>query len=286
VDCELGIPGYILEAIVTRALDEDIGTGDITSRCTVDEGTPCRAEIAAKDTGVVAGISVAEAVFRRLDPDAAFSFASHDGERVAPGQVILGIAGDTQAILIGERTALNFLQRMSGIATLTAEFVEAVKGTNARICDTRKTAPGLRVLDKYAVRAGGGRNHRFGLSDGVLIKDNHIRAAGGIGEAVRRARESAHHLLAIEVETQTAGQVEEAMRAGADVIMLDNMGLDDVREAVRFIAGRCRTEVSGNVNLTTVRAYAECGVDLISVGALTHSVSALDLSLEIIDARG
>jgi nicotinate-nucleotide pyrophosphorylase (carboxylating) len=286
VDCDLGIPGYTFDAIVTRALDEDVGTGDITTRCTVDGGTPCKAEIVAKDTGVVAGISVAEAVFRRLDPDAAFASASHDGERVAPGKVILGIAGDAQAILVGERTALNFLQRMSGIATLTAQFVQVVTGTRACICDTRKTAPGLRVLDKYAVRMGGGKNHRFGLSDGVLIKDNHIRAAGGIVEAVRRARESAHHLLAIEVETQTAAQVEEAVEAGADVIMLDNMGLDDVREAVRFIAGRCRTEVSGNVNLTTVRAFAECGVDLISVGALTHSVSALDLSLEIIDARG
>ncbi len=281
-----GLPEQVVRDIVARALAEDIGPGDITTLATVDAADKCQAEIVAKDDGVIAGIGVARAVFEALDPAVSFAEKVRDGERVTPGQLAATLSGRTQAILIGERTALNFLQRMSGIATLTAQFVEAVKDTPAQICDTRKTAPGLRVLDKYAVRVGGARNHRFGLSDGVLIKDNHIRAAGGIGNAVRQARESAHHLLAIEVETQTAGQVEEAVQAGADVIMLDNMGLDDVRRAVRFIAGRCGTEVSGNVDLTTVRAYAECGVDLISVGALTHSVSALDLSLEIIDARG
>jgi len=234
---------------------------------------------------VIAGLPVAEAVFIALDPYVTFTAAVADGSRVAPGAVAAKLNGPTRAILTGERTALNFLQRMSGIASLTARFVEAVRGTTARICDTRKTAPGLRALDKYAVRAGGGHNHRIGLFDGILIKDNHIRAAGGIRGAVERARESAHHLLAVEVEAQSMDQVEEAIAAGADVIMLDNMGPDEARQAVALIGGRCRTEVSGNVSLETVRAYAESGVHYISVGALTHSAPALDISLQITDTQ-
>ena len=284
IECD--IPQVVIDDIVSRALTEDVGPGDVTTRATVDSGTPCSAEIIVKAPGSAAGLYVAEAVFRRLDPETVVAFASHDGAAVVPGTVLLRLDGDAYAILTGERTALNFLQRMSGIATLTARFVEAVKGTRARICDTRKTAPGLRALDKYAVRAGGGHNHRIGLFDGVLIKDNHIRAAGGIGDAVERARESAHHLLAVEVETQSMAQVEEAVLAGADVIMLDNMGLNEVTQAVAHIGGRCRTEVSGGVNLETVRAYAQCGVDYISVGALTHSAPALDISLEITGAQG
>jgi nicotinate-nucleotide pyrophosphorylase (carboxylating) len=280
------LPQVIIDDIVGRALAEDVGLGDVTTQATVDPGTPCRAEIIVRAPGIVAGTRVADAVFRRLDPATVVAYALHDGAAVGPGTVLLRLDGDAHAILTGERTALNFLQRMSGIATLTARFVEAVKGTGARICDTRKTAPGLRALDKYAVRVGGGHNHRIGLFDGVLIKDNHIRAAGGIGGAVERARESAHHLLAVEVETQSIAQVEEAVLAGADVIMLDNMDVNEATQAIARIGGRCRTEISGGVNLETVRAYAQCGVDYISVGALTHSAPALDISLEITDARG
>jgi len=283
---ESDIPQLVIDDIVSRALAEDVGPGDVTTLATVDSGTPCSAEIIAKAPGIVAGLYVADAVFRHLDPETVVAFASHDGAAVSPGTVVLRLDGDARAILTGERTALNFLQRMSGIATLAARFVEAAKGTNARICDTRKTAPGVRALDKYAVRAGGGHNHRVGLFDGILIKDNHIRAAGGIRRAVERARESAHHLLAIEAEAQSIPQVEEAVRAGADVIMLDNMNLDEIKQAVALIGGRCRTEVSGGVSLETVRAYAQCGVDYISVGALTHSAPALDISLEITGAQG
>jgi nicotinate-nucleotide pyrophosphorylase (carboxylating) len=284
IECD--IPQMVIADIVSRALAEDVGLGDVTTRATVDSGMPCSAEVIAKAPGIVAGLYVAEAVFHHLDPETVVAFASHDGAAVGPGTVLLRLDGDARAILTGERTALNFLQRMSGTATLTARFVDAVTGTKARICDTRKTAPGLRALDKYAVRAGGGHNHRIGLFDGVLIKDNHIRAAGGIGEAVERARESAHHLLAIEVEAQSIAQVEGAMLAGADVIMLDNMGLNEITQAVALIGGRCRTEVSGGVNLETVRACAQCGVDYISVGALTHSAPALDISLEITGTQG
>jgi nicotinate-nucleotide pyrophosphorylase (carboxylating) len=232
---------------------------------------------------VIAGLEVAQLVFQMCDPEVVFEPEVADGDRVSEGQVIARLSGSTRGILAAERTALNFLQRMSGIATLTAQFVAAVEGINVRIVDTRKTAPGLRLLDKYAVRAGGAWNHRVGLFDGVLIKDNHLRAAGGVGEAVRRARSGAHHLVRVEVEVQTLEEVEEAIAADADVIMLDNMGLAEIEEAVRVVAGRCETEVSGGVTLEMVRELAECGVNYISVGALTHSAPALDLSLEIAD---
>ena len=275
------IPESLLTEIVARALAEDIGPGDVTTMATVDVGTPCRGEIIAKAQGVIAGLRVAEIAFEQVDPQTRFEYASRDGDRVSPGTVIARLDGDAHAILSAERTALNFLQRMSGIATLTARYVEAVAGTAARICDTRKTAPGLRALDKYAVAAGGGANHRIGLFDGVLIKENHIRAAGGIGQAVRLARERAHHLLKVEVEVTSLSELEAALDARADVVLLDNMSVADVAAAVEAAGGRCRLEVSGGVTLENVRAFAECGVNYISVGALTHSAPALDISLEI-----
>jgi len=277
------IPEHTVNEIVSRALSEDVGPGDVTTAATVAPEAQCRAEIVAKAEGVIAGMDVARATFHAVDSSIAFEAVVADGVRVSAGTVVARIAGNTRGVLTAERTALNFLQRMSGIATLTAQYVDAVRGTKARILDTRKTAPGLRLLDKYAVRMGGGSNHRIGLFDGVLIKDNHLRAAGGVGEAVQRARAAAHHLLKIEVEVQTLEEVEEAIAAGADVILLDNMCMDDILGALRAIAGKCETEVSGGVNVATVRVLAETGVDYISVGKLTHSVPALDLSLEIAD---
>ena len=277
------IPEHTVNEIVSRALSEDVGPGDVTTAATVAPEAQCRAEIVAKAEGVIAGMDVARATFHAVDSSIAFEAVVADGVRVSAGTVVARIAGNTRGVLTAERTALNFLQRMSGIATLTAQYVEAAKGTKARILDTRKTAPGLRLLDKYAVRMGGGSNHRIGLFDGVLIKDNHLRAAGGVGEAVQRARAAAHHLLKIEVEVQTLEEVEEAIAAGTDVILLDNMEIGEIAGAVKLVAGRCEIEVSGGVTLSTVRALAETGVDYISVGKLTHSVPALDLSLEIAD---
>jgi nicotinate-nucleotide pyrophosphorylase (carboxylating) len=301
------IPEHTVNEIVSRALSEDVGPGDVTTAATVAPEAQCRAEIVAKAEGVIAGMDVARATFHAVDSSIAFEAVVADGVRVSAGTVVARIAGNTRGVLTAERTALNFLQRMSGIATLTAQYVDAVRGTKARILDTRKTAPGLRSLDKYAVRMGGGSNHRIGLFDGVLIKDNHLRAvalrqaqcrrqtepechpersrgaASGVGEAVRRARAAAHHLLKIEVEVQTLEEVEEAIAAGADVILLDNMEIGEIAGAVKLVAGRCEIEVSGGVTLSTVPALAETGVDYISVGKLTHSVPALDLSLEIAD---
>ncbi|HUU54909.1 MAG TPA: carboxylating nicotinate-nucleotide diphosphorylase [Armatimonadota bacterium] len=277
------LPETVVREIVARALAEDIGPGDITTLATIRPDAECRAEIVARAAGVIAGLGLARAVFHAVDAEISFDPAVRDGALVSDGLPIARLSGPTRAILTAERTALNFLQRMSGIATLTAQYVHAVEGTDTRIIDTRKTAPGLRLLDKYAVRMGGGRNHRVGLFDGVLIKDNHLRAAGGVGEAVRRARASAHHLVKIEVEVQALEEVEEAVSAGADVILLDNMDLDDVRRSVALVSGRGEIEVSGGVTLENVRALAECGVSCISIGSLTHSAPALDLSLEIVD---
>ena len=277
------IPESAVRDIVSRALAEDIGPGDMTTAATVAPEAECRAEIVAKAEGVIAGLGVARLVFGMLDPQIEFHEVVADGGRVSKGITVARLSGNTRAVLGAERTALNFLQRMSGIASLTAQYVEAVEGSEVRMVDTRKTAPGLRLLDKYAVRMGGGRNHRVGLFDGVLIKDNHLRAAGGVGEAVRRARKAVHHLVKIEVEVQTLEEVEEGVAAGADVILLDNMDLDDIRRAVDLVSGRCEIEVSGGVTLERVSALAECGVDYISAGSLTHSAPALDLSLEIAD---
>ena len=271
-----------IREIVARALAEDVGPGDITTAATVAPEAQCLADIVAKADGVIAGLEVARAVFQAVDSGIVFEEVVADGARVAPNTVVARVAGNTRGVLTAERTALNFLQRMSGIATLTAQYVEAVNGTKARILDTRKTAPGLRLLDKYAVQAGGGENHRIGLFDAVLIKDNHLRAAGGVEEAVRRAK-VAHHLLEVEVEVQSLQEVDEAIAADAEAILLDNMNLEEIRTAVARVAGRCLIEVSGGVNLQTVRELAETGVDYISVGKLTHSAPALDLSLEIAD---
>jgi len=278
------LPRSVVSDIVARALAEDVGTGDITTLAIVGEDARCRAEVIAKGDGVIAGLDLAEATFQALDPELSFETLVEEGDRVTVGTVVARVAGRTRAILTGERVALNFLQRMSGIATLTARYVAAVAGTKARIRDTRKTAPGLRLLDKHAVRAGGGANHRIGLFDAVLIKDNHIRAAGGVREAVRQARSAAPQMR-VEVEAQSIAQVEEAVAAGAEMILLDNMDVSAVARAVEVMAGKCEVEVSGGVGLETARALAECGVDYISVGALTHSAAALDLSLEIGDHR-
>lgn len=268
-----------LDLIIDAALREDIHTGDITTRALALEKRPAMARLVAKEDFVLAGISVAERVFHRLNSGIAFSACSSEGSPVTKGSVIASVRGDATDLLMGERVALNLLQRLSGIATITSLFVEAVRGTKVRIVDTRKTTPGLRELEKYAVRVGGGYNHRTGLYDGVLIKENHIAAAGGIGEAISRAKAYIPHTLKIEIETETLAQVEEALAAGADIIMLDNMSLAEMRSAVALVSGRVPLEASGGVNLDTVRAIADTGVDIISVGALTHSPRAMDISM-------
>lgn len=268
-----------LDTIIENALKEDIHTGDITTLAVVAEGRKASARLIAKEPLVLAGIKVAERTFQLLDPSICFKAGFADGARLAKGDVIAELSGDASQLLQGERVALNFLQRLCGVATLTSLYVEAVQGTMARIVDTRKTTPGLRMLEKYAVRVGGGTNHRTGLYDGVLIKENHIAAAGGITEAVRRARAYIAHTIKIEVETETTEQVREALAAGADIIMLDNMSLEKMREAVAVIGGKALVEASGGVNLETVRAIAETGVDIISVGSLTHSARAMDISM-------
>ncbi|MBI3944766.1 MAG: carboxylating nicotinate-nucleotide diphosphorylase [Armatimonadetes bacterium] len=275
------LPRFVIEPMVRAALAEDIRSGDITTEATVPAGLTAEAEIIAKQAGILAGLDVAALAFALLDGEILFRCEARDGDAILPGQRVAFLSGRARSILTGERVALNFLQRLSGIATRTRRFVHQVAGTRATIVDTRKTTPGLRLLEKYAVRVGGGQNHRYALDDAILIKDNHIAAAGGIAEAVRRARARGGHTTVIEVETQSREQVEEALAAGAGIIMLDNMTPAAMRDAVALIAGRAVVEASGGINEDTVRAVAEAGVDLISVGALTHSVAALDLSLEI-----
>jgi nicotinate-nucleotide pyrophosphorylase (carboxylating) len=271
-------------SIVKAALAEDIGSGDVTSLCTIPESQTSRATMVARQPLVVCGIAVAEVVFRELAPNAEIRRAAVDGQRIDAGHALLHLAANTRAVLSAERVALNFTQRLSGVATLTARYVDAVKGTKARILDTRKTTPGLRVLEKYAVTCGGGANYRVGLYDGVLVKDNHLAALrdekpSAIAAAARRARSQYPHLQ-LEIEADTLEQVAQAADAGADCILLDNMSLDQLRTAVKLVAGRSRTEASGGVNLSTVRAIAETGVDFISVGALTHSAPAVDIALD------
>lgn len=270
---------FEVERIVRQALQEDIGLGDITTQATVEAGTPARAQLVAKEAFVLSGIAVAEEVFRQLDRRVAFEALKLDGESLQQGEVLAWIKGDAASLLQGERVALNLLQRMSGIASLTARFVAAVAGTGATIVDTRKTTPGLRALEKYSVRMGGGKNHRTSLYDGVLIKENHIAAAGGIAVAIERARDRVAHVMKIEIETRDLQEVAEALAAGADIILLDNMSPDQLREAVALVDCRALTEASGGVNLESVREIAETGVDLISVGALTHSFRAVDISM-------
>jgi nicotinate-nucleotide pyrophosphorylase (carboxylating) len=270
---------FEIERIIKTALEEDLGLGDVTTEATIPPGGSARADLVAKEDFTLAGLDVAAMVFRRLDPSVSFEKISADGHRVRKGEVVAWIKGSPAVLLQGERVALNLLQRMSGIATMTAAYVAETSGTNATIVDTRKTVPGLRALDKYAVRMGGGCNHRIGLFDGVLIKENHIDAAGGITAAVERARQRVPHTLKIEVETTSMDEVEEALAVKADIIMLDNMSLEQMRKGVELIAGRALVEASGNVTQERVAAIAETGVDLISVGALTHSVKAADISM-------
>jgi nicotinate-nucleotide pyrophosphorylase (carboxylating) len=270
-----------VERLIDLALEEDLGRGDVTSEAIFGrDATKRRGVILAKEPLVVAGLDVAEATFRRLGAE--LTRLVEDGVAIGAAGVVAEVTGNLLALLSAERTALNFLQRLSGIATLTRRYVEATLGTAARICDTRKTAPGFRFLDKRAVAAGGGANHRFDLASGILIKDNHVAAAGNVSEAVMRAKGRAPHPLRIEVEVTTLSQVTEALDARAELILLDNMSLDEVRAAVELIAGRALVEVSGGVTFEKVRALAETGVDLISVGALTHSARAVDLSFEIL----
>ncbi len=271
-----------LARVVAAALAEDLGPGDVTSEALIDPATRCRARVLLKEPGVLAGLAVIDATFAALDAEVSVTHLAEDAATFdAPPAVVAQIEGPLRAVLAGERTALNLLARLSGIATLTRAYVDAVTGTGAVILDTRKTTPGLRALEKYAVRCGGGTNHRLGLYDAVLIKDNHLRAAGGVGPAVRRARAAAPSLL-IEVETESLADVREALAAGADRILLDNMPLALQRQAVDLVAGRVPLEASGGVNLATIRSIAETGVDFISVGALTHGARSLDVSLEVL----
>ena len=269
-------------ALIQAAIAEDIGRGDLTTQLTVAENVRARAEIVAKQDGVIAGLPVLAKVFHTLG-STSVTIDAHltDGVAFVTGTTVASLNGPVSDLLAGERVALNFLQHLSGIATLTRQYVKAVAGTRARIVDTRKTMPGLRVLEKYAVRVGGGHNHRLGLDDGVLIKDNHIVAAGGVGAAVSRARRHAPHTVKIEIECTTLEQIDEALSAGADAILLDNMAPKLLAEAVRRIGGRALVEASGGVTLATVRSIAETGADLISVGALTHSAPAVDLSMRV-----
>jgi len=274
-----------IRRIIEDALREDIGPGDVTTGTVLTGREKGRARAVAKSDMIIAGIHVFEGVFMAVDPGIRFRGKIRDGQPAKKGDVIAEVSGRLDSILRAERVALNFFQRMCGIATLTRRYVEEVKGTRARILDTRKTVPGLRVLDKYAVRTGGGQNHRFALYDGILIKDNHITAAGGITAAVKRAAAAKTPGLKIEVEVKNLKEVREALRAGADMIMLDNMSLTEMEKAVRLIAGRVPVEASGNVSLLNVRKVAETGVDYISAGALTHSVPAADISLNILSLQ-
>ncbi|HSO73817.1 MAG TPA: carboxylating nicotinate-nucleotide diphosphorylase [Blastocatellia bacterium] len=275
---------YGLRELVARALEEDLGRGDVTSDLLIPSDAAARAVFRSRSHGVIAGLDVVSMEFDVVDAKAQFKASVPEGASVVPGQEIGVVSGAARSVLRAERVALNFLQRLSGIATLTSRHVEGVRGTRARIVDTRKTTPGLRPLEKYAVRAGGGFNHRRDLSDAMLIKDNHLAVIGALGlslgEAIRNARESLPHTLKIEVEVDRFEQIAEALGAGADIILLDNMSTEDLRRAVKFINGRAVTEASGGVNLESISQIAATGVDVISVGALTHSAPALDIGLD------
>lgn len=274
-----------VRAIVRRALAEDLGDGDVTSESILPPSMVLRGRFISKESGFLAGLAVAAEVFGLLDEGIAFTPIQSDGDKISSGEVIADVTGPARPILGGERVALNFMQRMSGIATATRRYVEAVKGSGAVILDTRKTAPSLRLLDKWAVSLGGGQNHRFGLYDMVLIKDNHIAAVGSIQEAVARVRAQDARKRTIVVEVTDLEQLKQALALGVDRVMLDNMSLSEMEQAVRLTAGRVPLEASGNITLENVAAVGDTGVDLISVGSLTHSVSALDISLEIIGEK-
>jgi nicotinate-nucleotide pyrophosphorylase (carboxylating) len=274
-----------VDRIIKNALEEDLGWGDVTTDSTIPMEAAIKGLFIAKEQGIVCGIEVCKRVFEMMDSSITFEILIKDGQKAQNGDHIAKISGPARSILKGERVSLNLLQRMSGIATAANKYAEAVKGTTARVVDTRKTMPGLRILDKYSVLVGGCYNHRFNLSDLVLIKDNHIKAAGGITPAVKAAKGKLSHALKIEVEVESLEQLKEALEAGADIIMLDNMTLEMMREAVQTAKGKALLEASGNVALEgdrSVRAIAQTGVDIISVGALTHSVSAMDISLRFV----
>lgn len=275
------LPQFYVDDLIKRAIIEDINYIDVTTDYLVDENDTTAAKFVSKDEGVLAGLDIALRVFTLLDETTTFEVFKHDGDTVQKGDILARISGKTRALLKGERTALNLLQHMSGIATMTNRCVKLVTGTNASITDTRKTIPGLRALQKYAVVCGGGRNHRFNLSDGAMLKDNHIDAYGSLTGAVKALRKKIGHMVKIEVETRTLEELDEALKAGADVIMLDNMDYDTMKEAVRRTNGRALLEASGNVTQENIRKVAECGVDIISLGALTHSVKCFDISMRI-----
>ena len=271
----------LVDKIIEQALLEDIGTGDITTESIIPSNLKAKGIIKTSDEGVVAGLDIARLVFQKLDSDNTFQEKIIDGTKITQGKLLAEITGSARTILKGERVALNFLQRMSGIATITSKFCQEVKDFPVRIVDTRKTTPGLRILEKYAVRMGGGHNHRFGLYDAVLIKDNHIAAAGGIKSAVNSVRKQISHTVKIEVEVENLSQLQEALEMRVDVIMLDNMNLNVMKKAVKTAKDKVLLEASGRVTLENVREIAQTGVDLISIGALTHSVKSLDISMEI-----
>ncbi len=276
------LPRLIIEPMVRTALVEDLGlAGDITSAAVIPADHRSSLVMVARQPGVVVGLDAAELAFQLVEPTITMARCMEDGSPVRPGDTIAEITGPSRGLLTGERTALNFLGHLSGIATVTASLVEAVRGTKASIACTRKTTPGLRALEKYAVRAGGGMNHRFALNDAVLIKDNHVAIAGGVAEAIRRARAGVGHMVKIEVEVDTLEQLGEAMREGVDAVLLDNMTPAQLREAVAIVDGRAITEASGSVTLATVAAVAASGVDLISVGWCTHSAPTLDIGLDV-----
>lgn len=271
------------ERLIRLALEEDIGPGDVTTDTLIEPDRVERATIVAKESFVLAGLELAQEVFRSLDSAMSFDTSSNDGDSIESGDEILKVTGKLHALLTGERTALNFLQRLSGIATFTRKFVDRTRGAGVRITDTRKTTPGWRKLEKYAVRMGGARNHRFGLYDGILIKDNHIKACGGITEAVERVRKNQGQFLRIEVEVTDLKEVEEALKSGVDIIMLDNMDMNRIRRSIGLIGDRALVEVSGGVSLDSVAELAATGVDIISIGALTHSARAVDISMRVME---
>ena len=275
-------PMFKNEKLIGLALEEDIGPGDVTTNALIDPDRAATGIIFAKEPLILAGLHVAEQVFTNLDPGMSFDTTFQDGDRVENRDEILTVRGNCRAVLTGERTALNFLQRLSGISTLTRQYVDQVAGSKVRLTDTRKTTPGWRRLEKYAVKIGGADNHRFGLYDGVLIKDNHIMACGGIREAVDRIRNDRAHPLQIEVEVSDMNQVREALESGVDIIMLDNMKPNDIRKAVALIDGTALVEVSGGVTLETLVEVANTGVDIISIGALTHAARAVDISMRVV----
>ena len=271
-----------VDLIIEHALEEDIGARDLTTELLFPRDSKCDAIIQAKGEGIIAGLPIAKRVFRKLKKDIAWVENKRDGESISKGDILVNIHGSKKAILTGERVALNFIQRLSGIATLTSKFVKAVEGLPVKITDTRKTAPGLRILDKYAVRTGGGYNHRLGLFDGVLIKDNHLKLIGGITEAVKAIKKRPGFRFQIEVETSRLEEVREALAAGVDIIMLDNMPLKLMRRSADMIKGRALTEASGGITLRNVRRVAGTGVNIISIGSLTHSPEALDIALYLV----